>query len=436
MRRRWFARRAPAQAGRALAGGALHGVTGHWALGLFSLLAAFAIWVVVEDVENPRAEGLVPSQPGQAVSVEPRNVPDGFIVADIQQIQVNVEARRDDLPELRAGDFRATVDLADVSEEGTFRLGVKVEARRSGVRVLNVVPSTVEVRVERGASREVAIVVNRLGQLPEGYRESSDPVVDPAFATIYGRQDLIASVEKLQVDVNLSGVRDEHYSIDGEIAARTAAGNTVNVTITPARARVAFAIEQTFSQRTLALVPTIVGNPAPGYIITNIVVEPATVVVSGPKLIVDRLSPLTVEKLDITGAKGPLTRSQQIERPANVSIERQTVTVRVEIKAIECSAQATAPCGTAVLYVGVEPLGVPPGLAVEPGVYTTEVRLSGPLDQLALIKPTSLRAVASLSGATAGTALYTVNVSLLAASQVKIESVALITIRLIPVTTP
>ncbi len=436
MRRRWATRRAPAQVGRALARGTVTGVTGHWALGLFSVLAAFAIWVVVEDVENPRAEGLVPAQPGQAVPVEPRNVPDGFIVADIQQVQVNVEARRDDLPELRAGDFRATIDLADVSAEGTFRLPVKVEARRGGVRVLNVVPSTVEVRVERGATREVTLVVNRVGPLPEGYRELSDPVIEPAFATIYGRADLVASVDTLQIDVNLSGVRDENYSVEGEVAARTAAGNTVNVTITPSHARVTFSIEQTFSQRTLALVPNIVGSPAPGYIITSIVVEPATVVVSGPKLIVDRLAPLSVEKLDISGARAQVTKTQQIERPQNVSLERQTVTVRVEIKAIECGTQAAAPCGTAVLYVGVEPLGLPVGLVVEPGLYTAEVRISGPLDQIAALKPTALRAVVSLTGATAGTALYSVSVTLPAGTQLKIEGISPITIRLIPVTTP
>jgi len=436
MSRRWAGRRAPAQVAQALGRGTVTGVTGHWALGLLSVLAAFAIWVVVEDVGNPRAEGLVPAQPDQSVPVEPRNGPDGFIVADLQQVQVNVEARRDDLPELRAGDFRATIDLADVSAEGTFRLPVKVEARRSGVRVLNVVPSTVEVRVERGATREVPVVVNRVGPLPEGYREISDPTIEPGFATIYGREDLVASVDTLQVDVNLSGVRDENYSLEAEVAARSATGNTVNVTISPPRARVAFAIEQTFSQRTLALLPNIVGSPAPGYIITSIVVEPATVVVSGPKLIVDRLAPLSVEKLDISGARAQVTKTQQIERPQNVSLERQTVTVRVEIKAIECGTQAAAPCGTAVLYLGVEPLGLPPGLAVEPGVYTTEVRISGPLDQIAALKPTAFRAVVSLNGATAGTAIYTVSVTLPPGSQLKIEGTPLITIRLIPVLAP
>ncbi|MGI8424443.1 MAG: CdaR family protein [Chloroflexota bacterium] len=420
-----------------LARGTATSLSTHWALALFSVGAAFAIWFVIEDVENPRAKGLVPLESEQSIPVEPINVPDGFIVPEIGQVRVNVEAREDDLEDLRAGDFRATVNLEGVSSESVVNLPVQVQSRRGGVRVLSVLQPVLEVRVERAAVRELPVEVRRVGEPPDGYVIAGPPTIEPPFVTVRGRKDLVDSLQALQVDVNLSGSRDDTATFEGDIVARTSTGNTVNLTLSQDRAKVTFKLEQTFSQRTLTLVPNIVGTPAPGYIVSNVVVKPPTVVVTGPKAIVDRLGPLPIAQLDVTGAKEKLTRTQQIERPQNVSLERQTVQVEVELKPIECSSQAGAPCASPTFFIGPEFTGLPAGLAIETATSTVQVRLSGPLAQIAALKiPGDIRALVSLSGAGAGRASYAVIVTLPPGLQVRVESAEPVTVTLIPVVLP
>src|SRR5438445_7185308 len=84
-------------------------VSQHWMLAIFSLAAAFGVWMVIQDVENPRVEGLAPVETDSRIPVQAVNVPDGYIVLDLQQVKAQVKARKDELGELRPGDFRATV---------------------------------------------------------------------------------------------------------------------------------------------------------------------------------------------------------------------------------------------------------------------------------------------------------------------------------------
>src|SRR5690606_35558312 len=91
--------------------GAVSSVFEHWALAGFSLIAAFGIWFVIEDVENPRvtanfpADGLPASIPVEPVNAGP------YIVADSYSVSVVVEGREEELATLAPADFTATVDV-------------------------------------------------------------------------------------------------------------------------------------------------------------------------------------------------------------------------------------------------------------------------------------------------------------------------------------
>ena len=382
----------------------------NWATALFSVVAAFGIWFVVQDVENPRREDVVPLGQ-QRIQVEAVNRPDGFIVDDLATVKVRVEARDADIPELRPGDFRATVDVKDVGPDLTESREVRVEARRSGVKVLGVEPPTVEVKLIRAAKKDVKVEVRQTGDLPVGYRLAEDPVVDPAFVTVTGRPDRVDTVEFVQLDVNLSGVRSETLDQEGQLVARTAGGNPVTVDLSQSRAKATFKIAQLFTQRTLAVEPVVAGIPAAGYRVSGVTWDPPVVTVTGPKGVIDSLpDTIGTEQLAVGGAKTDVIATKGIERPPNVSVDRQSVVVRVKIEPIDCSsAQAASPCPSMLVAVAPDFVAQPAGLSPR-GNYTIQVRVAGQLALLAALKPGDIRVTVSLAGATAGTANYPLTV--------------------------
>ncbi len=411
-------------------------VAQHWALALFSLAAAFAIWYTVQDVENPRAEGVVPVEGEQQIRVEAVNIPDGYIVVDPSPVSVRVRARKADLPTLRAADFRATVDLQGIEREDTVSLAVSVNSRRSGLNVLSVAPSSVQVTLVRAASRDLPITIRTTGSLPEGYQQVFDGrTIKPQFVTVTGLPGLVDSVYEVDVVVSLNGVKDDSAVIEGDLVARTESGNVVAVTLSEQRARVTLKVEQTLVRRSLALNPVVTGSPAPGYRVTDVKIDPPLVGVSGTKPVIDSLTRLIVQSVDVSNAKDNITVTKTIDRPPNVTLDRPSVTVRVEIKPLECSNTASgSACGTTLLVLSLATADdMPKGLVTETGVYTVYAKISAPVAIIATLKLTDFKATVSFAGATAGLGIYTAKVT--GPAGVTIESVEPLNIRLVPTVT-
>ncbi len=405
----------------------------NWALALLSLAAASAVWFVVEDVENPRKEGTVPIGQ-QSIPIEIVNRADGYIIDDLPQVKVKVEARKSELTNLRAADFRATVDVKGLGPDQQEPRPVRVESQRDGVKVLGVEPSTVEVHTIKAARKDVRVEMRQTGDLPAGYRLGEDPVVDPAFVTVSGRPELVDGVESVQLDVNLSGVRSETFDFEGQLVARSAGGNSQTVELSQSRAKATFRIVQVFTQRTLPVLPVVLGIPAPGYRVTAVTWDPPTVTVTGPKAVIDSLpNAISTEGVAVTGAKTDVTATKSVDRPTNVSVDRVSVVVRVKVEPIDCGNQTAGPCASALAVVAPTFDGYPPGLMVQPGTtYAIQVRVTGPFGQMALLRTSEVKATVSLIGGSAGGGTFPVRVTVPAGLQVE-SADAVLSVTLVPV---
>ncbi|MCC7366351.1 MAG: hypothetical protein IT303_18490 [Dehalococcoidia bacterium] len=407
------------QAGWGMTRAGAGSVAAHWALALFSLVTAFGVWMAIQDVENPRTRSDIEG----VVDVTAVNVPDGFLVEDIEPIRIRVEAREELLAKLLPADFEATVDVKDIEPGEAATRRVRVVSEVDDVRVV----STHEVAVilVPAAEREIAVTVQRTESLPPTLEESEAPSIEPAFVTIRGPQELVDQVATVRLDVNLSGARNETETFTGDLAAYTESGQVRQVEILPEQAKVTFKIRQLVTSRQVDLFAVITGDPAAGYRVAGTTIAPATVLVTGTKAVIDGLRPpLNVEKIDITNQTKTVTMTRRVEAPANTSVQPQTVTVTIQIEAIQ---------GSETRSVRVEPEGMPAGLQLQTGAYTALVKLSGPQDLLNNTKPEDVRVTVSFAGAVAGTAAYTPKVTAPAGVRAEVSPV---TITLVPLVTP
>lgn len=392
----------------------------HWALSLFSLAIAFGVWFVVQDVENPRVEGEVPFPDEQGITVEAVNVPEGVVITDIRQIRVRVEARQDDLADLHADDFRAIVDVSGIRAGTTQRLPVRIESKPGNVRLLAIIPDTVEVSAVEAVTKELPVTLNLIGELPSGYQQAALPQIEPKVVTISGRQSLVDSVTSVQADININGLRDS-TTFDRELVARSANGSRVTVQLSQRRAVVTYFVEPQASRRALSVVSQVGGDVADGYRITGITVDPSIVVVTGPEDILNQLESVRHVRVDVTGAKTDVTATARLELPPGVEAERTEVFVTVTIEPIEM---------VETLWVAPTLADVPQGLIPSVQVIRAEVKVQGPLETLNALAPTDLQATVSLRGATEGTAQYPVTVT--APAGVTVISVEPVQVTLVP----
>lgn len=393
----------------------------HRGMALFSLVTAFGIWFVIQDVENPRVQRCFPEDCSRVIPVQAINA-DQYIPTTTFTVGLQIEGRENDIDKLVPGDFHATVDVKGITPGAPQDRQIKVTGK-DGIRILSVSPAAISVSVEPVVEKKFDVIVNRVGQLPAGFVED-DIKVDPPQVTVRGLQADLATIASVNLDVNLSSQREGTAVVDNQLIARSVTGTQVDVSITPNRAKVTLTVRQDFVQRTLPVAPVLSGQPAAGYRITSISVEPSAIFVSGPADRMATLTQLSTEALQITNATGEIRRLQNIDAPANLSLDRRTVTVIVQVKPIECgTGTAGAACGTYTIQVAPTPDSQPPGLVIS-GPLRVNVQLTGPLTVLDSIQPGQITAKVLLGGAVAGTASYPVTVSVpanLASQGVKAE---------------
>lgn len=386
----------------------------HWALAGFSLVAAFSIWFVIQDVENPRIEALVPPDPEPpSIQVTALNGGD-YIVDALKPVQIKVEGRKGDITGLRPEDFKAQVDVKGVLPGESRDLPVQITRKPDGVRIVDIKPQTVTVTVHQAEVKQFPVTVRRTAVLPPGYRETDTPSITPASVEVRGVPELVDSIASIDVDANLAGVRG-NISIEGELVAHTAGGNAVDVTITPTRARVDFKVDQLFVSRTLGFASPIAPGspPAPGYRVAAVTYDPPVVTVTGSAAVINGLQSLSLEQVSVGGARDRIQVTRQIDKIPDVTIDRQNVIVTIDIKPIDCD-QAAGPCASAVFVVAPE-IKPPAGFALDPppnaGGYSVNVRVTGPTTQIGALKPSDIKASVAFTSPTPGTKNYDVKVT-------------------------
>lgn len=316
----------------ALARGAVASVAGNLSLAALALALAFSLWLYVTDRENPQERQTFNS----AIPIAPSNVPNGFAVANVSQnaVRIRIEAPRNELDGLGADAFEATLDLGGLSV-GTTNVPVGVRSTNNAIRIVDVSPSQVDVTIEPLRTKDVPVRVRLVGAPQTGFAATGERA-EPERATVSGPESLIALTDSVVAEVSLTSLRvditDERVPLEPRDARD---GRISRVTVNPAVARVSVDIEQTEYSLEFAVTPQVTGQPAPGYNVAGISIEPRLVVVTGPLEVlqsIDAVRGIGTAEISIADARDDVIRTVGLVLPQGASVQgANDVRVTVDI---------------------------------------------------------------------------------------------------------
>lgn len=371
---------------------AVNSVRNNKSLALLSLVLALGLWVYVTDEENPTVTDLLP----MPMTVEPINVPAGLAVANVlETVSVRISAPDDLWQRLSVDDLRATADLSGLpAGEHDVPVRVRPARGRSNLRVVEVFPSRVRVRLEPVTQREVPVVVNIVGSPPLGY-ELGEPTASPSQVTVVGPKDTVELVEAAVTNINMTGATADIQQTFALTPRNLSRGFTVDgVTLNPANVTVKIPVTQKVFNRTYVVSASLRGSPAPGYRVTAVEVEPAAVTVLGSLTALQALTVITTEDVDIGGATADVVRNARLRLPEGITpYGHQIVLVRVRIGVID---------GEVVMSVAPTWQDLPAGLALSYITPAVLVKVVGPLPLLQTLSPQDIVVTVDLSGLTEG----------------------------------
>jgi YbbR domain-containing protein len=362
-----------------------------------SILLGLIVWVIAINQENP----IIQQTYGERLPVTVRGLPEDLMpVQDLSRetVQVVLQAPRESWDNLQPEDFTAYIDLTGLTA-GVHEVEVEVDVVDPRVSVIRTQRPALRVQLDRVVSKEVPVRVDVVDTTAFGY-DMQTPVVEPMTVTVTGPETQVAQVVAARAEVSLGNAKSQVERNQPVIPSNSEGQAVPRVTAEPNIAHVVVPVEQWPGRKEVAVRVNLQGQPAAGYRLNSVRVNPSTVVLLGTADLLAQVPGFVeTEPIVMDGATGEIQRRVQLSVPVGVTVlEGTAVDVTVGITAIEG--------GTTVQQPPVIQ-GLGPGLTATVALDTVEVILSGPLPSLEALGADDIFVLLDLTGLLPGNHVIT-----------------------------
>jgi YbbR domain-containing protein len=270
-----------------------------------SLVLALLLWGWVTTREDPET-----TRTYSNVTVEVGELNGNLVVVSaLPNAQIRLIGPRSVMEDIETTDVSARLDLDSVDKPGIYNVSIIVSAP-DGVWRRQSTPARMQIQVEESVAKQFSIVPEVAGDVGPN-RRVGQIVPEVSDVTVRGPSSVVARVARVVLPVTIgSQTRDFVGSFTPE--ARDKDGQAVTeVSISPASITATVPIEA--AGKSIAVFTQLVGTPAPGLDVLDRAVNPSTVLVEGPKELLDSLVFVQTQPVDITGATGPVSRRVGLE---------------------------------------------------------------------------------------------------------------------------
>ncbi len=300
-----------------------------WFLRLTALFLAIMLFLTVksEDQSNRNTVGDV-FDLIQDVPVEVYYDTENLVVTGVpDMVNMTIEGPANIVQTTKLlKDFTLKLDLQNLTlGEHSVRIQAENLSDKLDVRLD---PATVSINIEEKVTQSFTIdpeMNTRL--LAEGYEVKSMDV-DPSTINVTGAQSVVEAISFVKVSVTGDGSLDKAFEQKSRVRVLDRDLNKLSVTLDPEEVTVKVDIQE--YSREVPIKVQQKGRPVDGITIDSAVLEDKSIIVSGPKSIVDAIKEIPVE-LDVT----KITKSGKVEvdikNPEGITAV-SPVKVKVQVK--------------------------------------------------------------------------------------------------------
>ena len=379
-----------------------------------AVVIALVFWVVISLNQAP-AE--VSRAYGGRIPVERPEVPAGYVLeGSLGDVSITLRGTDAAITNVVAADLHATLDVsgADLHRTDPQDVPVSATVANPAVRVSDISPATVSVRIEPITSRPVAVQVRFANDPPSG-NQPGDPALNPSEVRVSGAASHVARIATVYATVRFGDAATDLVSSVQPVAVDAAGSPIDGLTTDPAIVQVSVPVLPTATTRTVPVVWNIRGAVAAGYQITRITIDPPAVTVRGEPAAIGSVDHVDTGPADVSGLTGDKSFNVGLILPEGTSLFRTTgSTVTVSVAPLV----GTRPFP----LLAVQAINLASGQVGETDPPTVSVVLAGPVPALSSLTVAQVQAVVDATGHQPGS-VSTVDVSVRVPAGITVQSV-------------
>lgn len=399
------------------------------AIKVISVVIAFILWLYAVSELNPEATKSITDIP-----IIVQNADElwnkGLTLAKDPPTKTSIRIRGlgNDISKVNLNNIKAILDLSIIENDGVQQVQLDIEGLTPREVRLDTIPE-VSVTINKVTNKIIPVNIRYVGAQPKEYY-IHEATADPKNITIIGAESIVNSVVKAVVEVNLENAK-EKLELSLPITLYDASDKKVEPRYIEMLQKFVMVTVPIYPLKTLPVSATVTGEPAIGFIVKSVVVEPDKIVVNGDPAVISKLEKLATEEIDISGKSGDVNVKIPIEaipgvffdtgkvRDVNVriDIEEQTIERSFELKSISLN-------------------NIPEGYEAELMTQLVRVTLSGRYSAIDKLDVDSLKPSVDLKGLTEGEHLVEIQLNLPSGMQKVDSSPPKVLVRLTMIETP
>lgn len=307
-----------------------HKRTANISLKLLSLVVAFLIWLLVANIDNPTTSEIFKGVDIQVINADSvTEIDKTFDIISEESVVIKVTERKSVLSALSASDFTVVADMENLNDMNTVPLTVTCSNPSVSWDEIEMVPSSMKVKVEQRKQMEFPINVVTNGKPKNGYEVGQTEVVQGKTVQIAGPESMLNRIGQVKATVLTANIETnqrltatlELYDKNGDqIKApqinRLQIKDSSGVLLTENKVMVDVTVWEIMSD--IPIEVEVIGAPQEGYQVSSVTTLPVTIGLAGTQEALARINGKIILQtpIDLEGA----TASFSVELDMNETL--------------------------------------------------------------------------------------------------------------------